>query len=83
MGAPSETRAMLPFLALVEPLEERLALERKVGSHSTMVDCLLRLRDRLGLINLTASTGSMPTMHLTTGKLLRPSNLADIHYRLA
>jgi len=47
-GAPSE--ALAPLLSLVDNVDDRLSLAKRVKVHSVVVDCLVALKDRMGLM---------------------------------
>ena len=52
-GAPADT--LQTFLQLVEGVEERVGLARKVGVAAVVVDVLVAQRDRQGLVQFQAS----------------------------
>lgn len=52
-GAPVEI--LMVLLSLVDNMEERLELARKVGAASVVVDVMVSQKDRLAIVNYQAS----------------------------
>ena len=72
-GAPMETLSII--LGLVDNMEERLVLAKKVGVASVVVDVLVAQKDRLAIISYQATMPANCSDWFYADNALRNSNV--------